>query len=442
MTEDLVEDVADVMAEAEEEGHSFLPRPALEAEVGRRLSRLEVRQLRDRGFATGPGGELYRLTTWQQEQALAAGLRTLATAGRLAVITGGPGTGKTTQIREMIQSAPHVTLCAPSGKAARRLAEATGHDAVTVHMTLYRAENQQRRLGGLVVVDEASMLSLEVAAWLVGALDPGARLVLVGDVDQLAAVGPGQVLRDIIAANVCKVTRLTRLWRAAADSPLARQARLLRGGHMLDLQPAEGWRFVAAAEGNIVEAAVQQALAAGPAVQVLAPTRRVARTINARLQAAWNPRAAGKGEVLVDREIVRAGDLVVINRNDYSRNVRNGEVGKVLDAGPGGVTVEVEGWPIFWPAEELPAAADQHGRPALSLAYCMTVAKSQGSEFDHVIIALPATRANSVNLVYTALTRARQSCTLVSSEPVVAEAVHTRQRRFSRLATLLRAGAA
>ena len=383
---------------------------------------------------------------------------------KVLLVTGGPGTGKTTLIDAIVRCGQAVNarllLGAPTGRAAKRLSEATGHESVTLHRLLeYRpsaggfGRNASNPLeADVVVVDEASMIDLFLMDALVAAAPPRAVLVLVGDADQLPPVGPGAVLRDLLASGVLPTMRLTEIYRQARQSLIVRNAHRVNAGDLPEgLSDSEQWGggqlrdfyFVHEEDGDRARELVLTLVArriptrfgldARRDIQVVAPMHRgkagVAR-LNESLQNELN---AGPGGRKIGDAVLRLGDRVIQQRNDYDREVFNGDVGWVVDAPrDGDLVVEFDGRRIEYGDD---AARD------LSLAYAISIHKSQGSEYPAVVVLLLAEHYRMLqrNLLYTALTRAKQLAVLVGSRRAVARAVKNAapQRRCTRLARRL-----
>ncbi len=405
----------------------------------------------------------------QQRQAVV-----LALTAPLLVVTGGPGTGKTTILRGVLAALDDVdstvVLAAPTGRAARRLAEAAGLEAKTLHRLL--AIDPSRPDAGrgkvaieadLVVVDEASMVDAALMAQLVGALPPYARLLLVGDADQLPSVGPGAVLADLLACPEVPRVRLDRVFRQAEASSIVRAAHAVLAGQLPDSAPSGGdFFFVARNEAEAIADTVCKVvcerlpkLGFDPKtdVQVLAPMHKGVLGVvelNQRLRGLLNPDGAPAIGGM------RVGDKVLQLRNDYKLELSNGDIGVVL----GTTVVTVDDDPADEvdedPADEteptapatLPALVVRFGDrlvdyPApflenLTLAYAITVHKSQGSEYPAVVLPIHGSQWAMLqrNLLYTAMTRARRFCVLVGEERAVRRAAtndapvwrHTRLR--------------
>lgn len=377
----------------------------------------------------------------------------LTARARVVVVTGGPGTGKTTVVRTIVRAweagGRRVLLAAPTGRAAKRLSEATGRAAVTIHRLLEWgrgqpgtttpfARNQTNPLDGdLVVVDEASMLDIALFRAVVEAVPLGATLVLVGDVDQLPSVGPGQVLADVIGSGVVPTVRLTEIFRQAEGSGITENAYRILAGEMPVGAPRDrrdaDFYTVAAEEPErardlvvrLVKERIPSAFGLDPRrdVQVLSPMHRGAagtEELNRLLQAELNPPAPGVDEITESGRIFRVGDKVMQVRNDYDRDVYNGDIGRVTRAvsDESGTLVEVD-----WGGRRAEYGAEDLGQ--LELAYAVSVHKSQGSEYPAVVV--PLVMAHFVllkrNLLYTAVTRGKRLVVIVGSERAVRRAV-------------------
>ena len=384
-----------------------------------------------------------------------------ALSSPVSVLTGGPGTGKTRTVEEVVRTAEEagysVALCAPTGRAAKRLEELVGRPASTIHRLLEARPDGE---GGfvlrhghaeplpfdLVVADEVSMCDTWLAAQLVAAVEEGAHLLLVGDPDQLPSVGPGDVLRDIVTSGVVPVTELTEIHRQAAGSRIVALAREVLAGAVGPLRGVDGDVFLAEERdrGRIVPRVVQAVAERIPdhlgvpseQVQVLAPVYRGpvgVDALNAGLKAALNP-GAGRPEV----GGFHVGDRVLQTRNDPELDVANGDIGSVvdLDARRGELRVG-------FPRGEV--VVEPRGVRNLAPAWAVTVHKSQGGEWPVVVLVVDPSHRGMLwrNLVYTAVTRARDALIVVGqAEALRTAALQDRPRdRRTGLAARLRAAA-
>ncbi len=373
---------------------------------------------------------------------------------QVLVVTGGPGVGKTTIVRAILavlaRAKVEVRLAAPTGRAAKRMSEATGQGAMTLHRMLefepktqsFKRNRHNPLEAGAVVVDEASMLDLSMADALTDAIAPGTRLILVGDVDQLESVGPGAVLRDVIASGALPCVRLRQIFRQAARSLIVTNAHRINEGEP-PLSPPEGAQadfFIVdrrdpeRARATILELVttrIPQRFGLDPArdVQVLTPMNRGpagALSLNEALQAALNPASVGGDAFVRGTRTFRKGDKVMQLRNDYDKNVFNGDVGFVsrLDPEEGTLVVRFDEREVEFDASDL---------DDLTLAYACTVHKSQGSEYPAVVIPLLTAHfvMLSKNLLYTAVTRGKRLVVLVA-DPRAVELALSRGRREER----------
>jgi len=393
-----------------------------------------------------------------------AAIRT-ALSHPVSVLTGGPGTGKTTALKALIvaleSARKRYALASPTGRAAKRLSQATGRSASTIHRLLaftpgegfkHNAENPLEV--DMLVVDEASMLDLYLANHLFKALRPGAHLLLVGDVDQLPSVGAGDVLRDVIASDVAPVTRLSVIFRQAAHSQIITNAHRINQGQMPIFSTAQdgqrGDFFLFSAESpeeaadwveQVVCKRIPEKFDLHPRdeIQVLSPMYRGPAGVNAlneRLQASLNPPSIGKPEKRLFGQILRPGDKLMQTQNNYDKDVYNGDIGYLFAINPleQSLTVDFEGRAVPYDWSE----ADQ-----LVLAYAVSVHKSQGSEFPAVVMPLVTQHYLMLqrNLLYTAVTRARRLCVLVGSRRAIGMAVHNDKvsQRYTALDWRLRA---
>lgn len=380
----------------------------------------------------------------------------LALKSKLMVITGGPGVGKTTIVNSILRilAAKRVKLllCAPTGRAAKRMTEATGLEAKTIHRLLEfdpKAFGFKRDLENpldcdLLVVDESSMVDVLLMQSLLKAVPSTAALLIVGDIDQLPSVGPGQVLADIIGSSAVPVVRLTEVFRQAAESKIITTAHVINAGRMPDLAPPEGetdFYFVQAADPEqavprIVELVVRRIprrFGFDPIkdIQVLCPMNRGgvgARSLNIELQAALNP--AGEKKVERFGWTFAPCDKVMQIENDYDKDVYNGDIGMIegVDLDEGEVAVNFDGRTVTFVLGEL---------DTLVPAYAATIHKSQGSEYPAVVIPVLTQHYAMLqrNLIYTGVTRGKKLVVLVGQKKAVAIAVKnvSGRRRWSKL---------
>jgi exodeoxyribonuclease V alpha subunit len=379
----------------------------------------------------------------EQEQAVR-----LALTSKLAVLTGGPGCGKSFTVRSIIELArarrAKVVLAAPTGRAAKRLAELTGAEAATVHRLLElkpggdAAYDKDRPLDAdLVVVDEASMLDVLLANKLAKAVAPGAHLLLVGDVDQLPSVGAGEVLRDLLDAEPVPRVRLTQVFRQAQQSGVVVNAHRINAGKPLLLRdfpdfhlfPEEDSELAATLVVDLATTRVPRKFGLDPLrdIQVLAPMHRGpagAGNLNVLLQQALTPHRDGAPERRFGGRVYRVGDKVTQIRNNYDKGA-NG-----VFNGTGGVVTGID-----QEAQKLTVRTDEDEQilydfaelDELQHAYAVTIHRSQGSEYPAVVIPVTTSAWTMLqrNLLYTGVTRAKQLVVLVGSERALAQAIRT-----------------
>lgn len=392
---------------------------------------------------TVPAGLDARIATALPEQLSVTQQRAVRATfeAALVIITGGPGTGKTTTVRGVVQAhealGHSLLLCAPTGRAAKRLHEASGHEAKTIHRLLewspatgrFQRDESNPVEADLVLVDEASMLNLQLARSLFAAIPPHIPLVLVGDVDQLPPVGPGQVLRNALHSERANTVRLNEVFRQAEQSHIVRGAHQILRGEMPQPSPAgtkgDGELFVVRNRDpdqtldrlHEMLQRLPKAYGLDPRrdVMVLSPMRRGplgTERLNAYLQERLNP--AGKGST-TRPGTARAGDKVMQLRNDYEKEAYNGDLGEVRSVEGGMTYVRFDGREVRYKVDE---------RDDLALAYASTVHKVQGSEFPAVIICLHASHHVLLSraLLYTAVTRAKRLVVLLGDERAIGRA--------------------
>jgi exodeoxyribonuclease V alpha subunit len=385
-----------------------------------------------------------------------------ALGSKLLILTGGPGVGKTTIIRAILAilraKGIQPLLAAPTGRAAKRLSESTGLEAKTIHRLLEFDPKEGGFLRGanlalecdLLVLDEVSMIDVPLMASVLQALPKHAALLVVGDVDQLPSVGPGQVLADLIGCGQLPVARLTEIFRQARESRIIVNAHRVNRGAMPELKAPEGmsdFYFVEATDAEDAAAKVVKVVAeriptrfgldAIRDVQVLCPMNRGAagaRALNLELQAALNPARSDIPTVERFGFAYRIGDKVMQVENNYDRDTFNGDLGFIsaIDAEEAEVTVDFDGRAVRYPFGEL---------DELALAYATTIHKSQGSEYPAIVIPVVTQHYTMLqrNLLYTGLTRGKRLVVLIGQRKAVGIAVRGVQgrRRWSKLRELL-----
>lgn len=380
----------------------------------------------------------------------------LALASKVLVLTGGPGVGKTTIVnailRVLLAKGVNLLLCAPTGRAAKRLNETTGQEAKTIHRLLevnpkgggFKRNGDNPLECDLLVLDEGSMVDVVLMHALLKAVPECAAVLVVGDVDQLPSVGPGQVLADMIASRAVPVVRLTEVFRQAAKSRIITSAHRINQGLSPDLGKPDGhsdFYFVEADEPemavrriiDLVKTRIPQRFGLDPIrdIQVLCPMNRGgvgARSLNIELQAALNP--AGERKVERFGWTFAPGDKVMQIENDYDKEVYNGDIGYVDDVDPdeGQLTASFDGRVVIYGFGEL---------DTLVPAYAATIHKSQGSEYPAVVIPVMTQHYTMLqrNLLYTGVTRGKKLLVLVGQRKAVAIAVRnvSGRQRWSKL---------
>jgi exodeoxyribonuclease V alpha subunit len=379
----------------------------------------------------------------------------LALLSKVLVITGGPGVGKTTIVNSILRilaaKGVKLLLCAPTGRAAKRMTEATGFEARTIHRLLEvdpKGGGFQRNADNplecdLLVVDETSMVDVLLMQALLRAVPNNAAFLIVGDIDQLPSVGPGQVLADVIASGAVPVVRLTEVFRQAAQSRIIASAHRINQGAIPDLSKPEGdsdFYFVQADDPEtavpriieLVKTRIPRRFGLDPIrdIQVLCPMNRGgvgARSLNIELQAALNP--AGDRKVERFGWTFAPGDKVMQIANDYDKEVYNGDIGYIeeVDSDAGELTASFDGRFVTFAFGEL---------DTLVPAYAATIHKSQGSEYPAVVIPVLTQHYAMLqrNLLYTGVTRGKRLVVLVGQRKAVAIAVKnvSGRRRWSK----------
>lgn len=410
-----------------------------------------------------------------QRRAVIEGIRSGVT-----IITGGPGTGKTTTINTILQvfeqEGMEILLAAPTGRAAKRMSETTGWEAQTIHRLLeingavmdgeqrgpmhFERNEKQPLEADVIIVDEFSMVDIYLLNALLRAIVPGTRLIMVGDVNQLPSVGPGNVLRDMIQAEFCPVVRLHRIFRQAAESQIVVNAHRINSGEEIPLnnQSPDFLHLEREESGAVINVIVQLIMQKLPPhvdaspydIQVLTPTRKGelgVENLNKVLQRYMNPPEAGKIEREFHGVLFREEDKVMQIKNDYQiRWYKKTRLGDIYEEGTGVFNGDTGAIKEIIPVDETVVVEFEEGKlveyefhqmDEMELAYAITIHKSQGSEYPAVILPLlsgPRMLMNR-NLLYTAVTRAKKCVTTVGSNRVIQQMIHNvnEQKRYSTL---------
>lgn len=497
-----------VLTQAADRGHLFLPRQEL-LEQARELLGVEASGLESRLGELTRAGEIvtddeavYLAALHRAETGVAERLRALAEQGdanprlhvekalawfesrhdlelapeqreairrgltaRVLVVTGGPGTGKTTLVRGIVEiltkKQRKVLLAAPTGRAAQRLAEATGMEAKTIHRLLeynpmtrrFERDADRPLKAELVVLDETSMLDIHLAHAVLRAISDTTRLLLVGDADQLPSVGPGRVLGDLVDSGAVDVVRLQRIYRQARRSWIVTNAHRIREGQMpiwpTETKPGADFFFIERGTPQdaletlsyLVLRRIPESFGFDPVedIQVLTPMNRGllgTKSLNEVLKEQLNPPKAGAPEVVRGSRSFRVGDKVMQIRNNYDLGVWNGDLGRVtaIDPEEGEVTVAFD---------DRTVQHDLSTLDELVPAYACSIHKSQGSEYPCVVLVLSTQHWVMLerNLLYTGLTRAKRLAVIVGETRALGAAVrnYKQERRWSKLAERLRA---
>ncbi|MGI6175070.1 MAG: ATP-dependent RecD-like DNA helicase [Christensenellales bacterium] len=396
----------------------------------------------------------------------------MAVQNHACVITGGPGTGKTTIIQCIIRYFKHVgesvLLCAPTGRAAKRMSEATGMEASTIHRLLeyqygesFLKDEDDPLLADVVIVDEMSMVDIFLFKSLLSALSEETRLIMVGDADQLPSVGPGNVLKEVIASGVLPVGRLTQVHRQSAGSGIVVNAHRINEGRYPLLDAYEDFKFVAKDDVQKIITLVLKASRQGFSgfdplcdIQVLSPMKKGELgviNLNKRLQSALNPPGEDKPEKAFGDGVFRVGDKVMQTKNNYKLEwqkntphtfetglgVFNGDMGYIMD-----IDEQEKTFTILFD-DEREAVYEFTQFEEIDLAYCISIHKSQGSEFNAVLLPLSGGPPMLMvrNLLYTAITRAKKMAVLIGSQHCIHNMVDNNRitKRYSGLIECFRA---
>ena len=379
--------------------------------------------------------ELYGVTYAEQQREAFQAFQ----HGGLCVLTGGPGTGKTTVVKGLLAAYEKlypdniIKLCAPTGRASQRMKEATGREACTVHRLIeytpfgdtFTCRNEASPIeADFIVVDESSMISIDMAELLFSAISSGTMVLLVGDTAQLPSVGPGNVLADIIRSGIVPVFALTKTHRQGAGSPIIENAKRISAGEH-HLMQNKDFSIIECDEDSIGAAVrnhyVQYHRASDPfAIQILSTTKKDPKNgcnmLNKLMQKEVNTEK--KGGIHYGETVFYVGDKIMMTRNNYEIGYFNGDVGLILNTSSSEITVNINGEVIHVPTANL---------EDMSLAYASTIHKSQGSEYDVVIVVLPSHPITMLqrNILYTAITSAKKRVILITSEQTIFHCVNT-----------------
>lgn len=458
---------------AGEDGHMYLPYEELENRVSEVLGNNQpiselIKTLEFESKIVRKGNNIYSNDAFFTELAIARMLHDINGAVPIEIITGGPGTGKTTNIKKIIEeyesAGLEVALAAPTGRAAKRMQEATGHEASTIHRLIGVTHDQNFDLEPLeydvVIIDEMSMVDAYLMKALLKCVNVGTKLVLVGDTNQLPSVGPGNVLKDIIASNKFNTLRLTKIYRQAEQGDIILNAHKMIDGENIDIsKKSNDFLFVKRSEPDQIISAlltlVKEKLpdyvdADIEDIQVMSPMKKGAlgvERLNKILQEYLNPASSEKAEKEINGTIWREGDKVMQIKNNYKLEweIRD-ERGYAAQRGEGmyngdiGIIREVN---LF--AEEISVEFDDeriatytfNEMDELEHAFCITIHKSQGSEYPAVVIPVHSgpRMLMTRNLIYTAVTRAQKCVTIVGVPERFVEMTRNTQelKRYSSL---------
>ena len=400
----------------------------------------------------------------------------LCIKNNLAIITGGPGSGKTTTLDTLLcflenECDMNVVMAAPTGRAAKRMTEQTGRAASTIHVLSSKYSREDFKIGykrQVLVVDESSMVDVSVMKMLLDVCDDSTKLIFVGDVDQLPSIGPGQILSDMIDSGVIPTARLTKIHRQSADSHIIINAHLCIDGKHLEKDGTKDF-FIAERDStetclkslkNYIMKTYPTQLGVSPSdIQVLAPLKKGVlgvNNLNKVLQDAINPASVDKNEIelktMDDAIILREGDRVIQNKNDYqipcidlesrekTKGVFNGEIGKIKTIkNDFGEVVIIVSYP------DKDAYYDMTSVKSLTHAFAISIHKSQGSEFKTVILPLfnyGMPMIYNRNLLYTAITRAKSYCCIIGQRDTINKMIHNNKvnKRRTTLSSRLNGG--
>lgn len=385
---------------------------------------------------------IQKVTGLEYDDVQKNGIKTVLNSG-VSVVTGGPGTGKTTILKaviEALKSAHYkIAAAAPTGKAAKRIKEVTGVEASTIHRLLgyipgeedYEYNNSNFLHYDAIILDEASMINIQLMDVLLDAVSPTTKLIIVGDVDQLPPIGPGNVLSDIIASGVVPTVKLTKIYRQAEGSDIIVNAHRINSGQMpavLNSKPGTDFFFIESSPATTPEMIADLLEKRLPAkydvpsadIQVICPKKAGTcgiNNLNKVLQRRLNPTGI---QITFGDTVFRIGDRIMQTKNNYDKNVFNGETGIITSIDPMEkiITSDFDGRTVQY----MPGDFNE-----IVLCYAMTIHKSQGSEFPIVIIPIFIEAYNMLerNLLYTAVTRAKNICLIVGMKEMIRKAVET-----------------
>lgn len=366
----------------------------------------------------------------------------LALQERLALITGGPGTGKTTIIKALVEgfqlgNLSRILLCAPTGRAAKRLTEATDYEATTIHRLLMPVQgsdsydfqkNEEDPLeADVLIIDEASMLNIRLYHSLLRAIPDHCHLVIVGDVDQLPPIGAGFVLKDLLESDVVPYVRLDQIYRQDSGNAIIANAYAINKGQMPDLRGTQDFTFIPVNSMKSMMQAIimsykqeKEVLGDELDLQIISPMRRGdagSLSISKYVQGEVNPPDAHKGEVRANGITYRVGDKVIQASNNYELDIFNGEIGSIYAISKTDILIRFVHKDVRLPIDEI---------HTIMPAYAITVHKAQGSEYGTVIIPFIPNYGIMLqrNLLYTAVTRARHKVIIIGTESAIQRAVH------------------
>lgn len=369
----------------------------------------------------------------------------------LGVLTGGPGTGKTTVLKGLLKAylskypLAEVVMASPTGRAAQRMTESTGHEAMTIHRLVGIGRTQRGETqvpGDIIIIDESSMLDSEMCAWLLMAISEKSLVLFVGDIDQLPSVGPGNVLKDLISSRIVPVCRLATVFRQSGESPIVANANKINTGNT-DLITDESFVIKTVKSDSAILDEMRQTVVdamkdvkdAVYGIQVLATAYKCEISIDAAntiLQELINPKRPNKKSIKFGSREYREGDKVITTVNNYEDNYFNGDIGVITHINDDAVEVKLN---------DRTVKVKRRNLREMSLGYCISIHKSQGSEFEHAIIILPKEPSSMLrrNLLYTAVTRAKKRCTIVSSGDTIDKCCHNvdNTKRVTYLSALL-----